>query len=412
MRLKINCDTCDARKITEENYTQYDEIIVNTDEMIVDDRSRAILNRLPFNICADNYKSEESGVASTKTRVVNGVYEITPSSVVDDNMAITSNGILKITPGTEEILKKYEKITVNGIILCPKSIAAILPLPNLSINGMTKVYPDEYVLLDNKYKLDKYFPMRAASGAGYYAARCVYDMDIATDFNMLAEKNVKFSTDKVYIRKGHLSSGLGLFNIEAEVVEIPDNCTLVFDESCVLDNSFVSSYGTNPYILGNLDISKENIEALRKLESLTVDGTIRINKDCMDVFESLHATYNKLEVKKGVLLCDRAMLHISKDILEENAEGVTVEDCAIVKLDSNIEPALIKERMVIRDCAKVECTPEQRSAVDQIAKDVALVSSGGLVSGIFNTLFGNSGDASSSGNDSETKYINADYYEL
>ena len=412
MRLKINCDTCDARKINEENYTQYDEIIVNTDEMIVDDRSRAILNRLPFNICADNYKSEESGVTSTKTRAVNGVYEITPSSVVDDNMSITLNGISKIAPGTEEILKKYEKITVNGIILCPKSIAAILPLPSLSLNGMTKVYPDEYVLLDNKYKLDKYFPMRAASGGGYYAALCVYDMDPETDFNMLAEKNVKFSTDKVYIRKGHLSSGLGLFNIEAEVVEIPDNCTLVFDKNCVLDNSFVSSYGTNPYILGNLDISKENIEALRKLESLTVDGTIRINKDCMDVFESLHATYNKLEVKKGVLLCDRAMLHISRDILEENAEGVTVEDCAIVKLDSNIEPALIKERMVIRDCAKVECTPEQRSAVDQIAKDVALVSSGGLVSGIFNTLFGNSGDASSSGNDSETKYINADYYEL
>lgn len=412
MRLKINCDTCDARKINEENYTQYDEIIVNTDEMIVDDRSRAILNRLPFNICADNYKSEESGVASAKTRAINGVYEITPSSIVDDNLAIALNGILKIAPGTEEILKKYEKITVNGIILCPKSIAAILPLPSLSLNGMTKVYPDEYVLLDNKYKLDKYFPMRAASGGGYYAALCVYDMDPETDFNMLAEKNVKFSTDKIYIRKGHLSTGLGLFNIEAEVVEIPDNCTLVFDESCVLDNSFVSSYGTNPYILGNLDISKENIEALRKLESLTVDGTIRINKDCMDVFESLHATCSKLEVKKGVLLCDRAMLHISKDILEENAEGVTVEDCAIVKLDSNIEPVLIKERMVIRDCAKVECTPEQRSAVDQIAKDVALVSSGGLVSGIFNTLFGNNGDASSSGNDSDTKYINADYYEL
>ena len=412
MRLKINCDTCDARKINEDNYTQYSEIIVNTDEMIVDDRSKAILNKLPFNISADNYKSEEIGVTSAKTRAINGVYEITPSSIVDDNLAIALNGILKIAPGTEEILKKYEKITVNGIILCPKSIAAILPLPSLSLNGMTKVYPDEYVLLDNKYKLDKYFPMRAASGGGYYAALCVYDMDPETDFNMLAEKNVKFSTDKVYIRKGHLSSGLGLFNIEAEVVEIPDNCTLVFDDSCVLDNSFVSSYSTNPYILGNLDISKENIEALRKLESLTVDGTIRINKDCMDVFESLHATYNKLEVKKGVLLCDRAMLHISRDILEENAEGVTVEDCAIVKLDSNIEPALIKERMVIRDCAKVECTPEQRSAVDQIAKDVALVSSGGLVSGIFNTLFGNSGDSSTSGNDSETKYINADYYEL
>ena len=48
MRLKITCDTCDARKINEDNYREYEEILISTDEMLVDERSKNILHRLPF----------------------------------------------------------------------------------------------------------------------------------------------------------------------------------------------------------------------------------------------------------------------------------------------------------------------------------------------------------------------------
>ena len=37
MKLRINCGSCDARKIDENNYTEYEKIIINTEEMIVDD---------------------------------------------------------------------------------------------------------------------------------------------------------------------------------------------------------------------------------------------------------------------------------------------------------------------------------------------------------------------------------------
>ncbi|MCR4756534.1 MAG: hypothetical protein K5792_01925 [Butyrivibrio sp.] len=412
MKLKINCDKCDARKIVEENYTQYDEIVINTDELVVDSRSKAVLNRLPFNISADYVRSrddEESQKSSART--VNGIYEINESSIVEDDQSIVVNGVLKIAPKTDDILRKYESIVVNGIILCPKSVASILPLPGLSINGLIKAYPDEYTLLDNNFKLDKYFPMRATNGSGYFAASYIYDADLETNFSMLAEKNIKFHTDKIYIRKSHLEAGLSLFNIEAEINEVPDICTIV-QGNVVLDESFITAYGTNPYVIGNLDIPKESKEILNSLESLTVDGTIKVDNQCVEALNSLNASYKELVVVKGVVLQDRPIINISRDILEENADGVTIQDCAVVKFESNIEPELIRERVKIKDCAKVDCSSEQKSAVDFVSTDVAMVGTGSILSGIFNSIFGDSSSDGNNGRNSDTKYVNADYYEL
>ncbi|MBE5841881.1 MAG: hypothetical protein E7304_10815 [Butyrivibrio sp.] len=412
MKLKINCDKCDARKIVEENYTQYDEIVINTDELVVDSRSKAVLNRLPFNISADYVRSrddEESQKPSART--VNGIYEINESSIVEDDQSIVVNGVLKIAPKTENILRKYESIVVNGIILCPKSVASILPLPGLSINGLIKAYPDDYTLLDNNFKLDKYFPMRATNGSGYFAASYIYDADLETNFSMLAEKNIKFHTDKIYIRKSHLEAGLSLFNIEAEINEVPDICTIV-QGNVVLDESFITAYGTNPYVIGNLDIPKENKEILNSLESLTVNGTIKVDNHCVEALNSLNASYKELVVVKGVVLQDRPIINISRDILEDNADGVTIQDCAVVKFESNIEPELIKERVKIKDCAKVDCSSEQKSAVDFVSTDVAMVGTGSILSGIFNSIFGDSSSDGNNGHNNDTKYVNADYYEL
>ena len=190
MKLMINCETCDARKIKEEDYKDYENITVNAEEMIVDERSKAIINRLPFHITADEIRSEEA-TERAKSLNINGVYEIAPGLAVEEGINLSINGVLKIAPKTEEVLKRYGRITVNGMILCPKSIAAMLPLPSVSLNGLTKSYPDDYIVLDHKYKLDKYFPLRAGAGTGYFAASFIYDRDQETDFGLLAEKNVK-----------------------------------------------------------------------------------------------------------------------------------------------------------------------------------------------------------------------------
>ena len=46
----LNCDVCDARKIKEESLSEYEQIIINADLILVDEYSRDVFHRLPI-IC-------------------------------------------------------------------------------------------------------------------------------------------------------------------------------------------------------------------------------------------------------------------------------------------------------------------------------------------------------------------------
>ena len=410
MKLRINCGSCDARKIDENNYTEYEKIIINTEEMIVDDRSKAILNKLPFDITADEMRSESLDNAGHKAISINGVYDITPNSSVEEGCELNINGMLRMTKGCENVLKSYKKISINGMILCPNSISAILPLPGVNLNGIIKSYPDDYTLLDNKYKLDKYFPLRASADSGYFAARYVYDNDPETDFQKLSSKNVKFSTDKVYLRKSHLEQALPLFNIEANVVEVPDDCTIYVAESPKFSQQIVNSYGTKLFVIGDILIKKEDREALEELDTLIVDGEVKLDESCRESFDKIGGKCTNLVVLSGFTLTDRPIVSIDKSTLDNHPEGVAIRDCALVKLDKDIPADLIRERLKISDCAKVNCSNDQKAAVTEVSLDVALISSGGFANSITNLLFGNVSSAATPEDD--TKYVNADYYEL
>lgn len=40
-RLVINCDICDTRKIEEENYSNYEQIVINADSIIINEKSKS-----------------------------------------------------------------------------------------------------------------------------------------------------------------------------------------------------------------------------------------------------------------------------------------------------------------------------------------------------------------------------------
>ena len=410
MRLKISCDVCDARKINEDNYKEYDEIMITTDEMLVDERSKNILHRLPFSIKADEIKSQELNAQVKNVQSINGVYEIGSDTAVQEGTTLSINGFLKIAPNAEETLNKFEKISINGVILCPKSLSGRLPMNKISMNGMTKAYPDDYVLLDNRYNLDKYFPFRAQENKGYFAALCIYDMDIETDFGKLLEKNVKLHTDKIYVRKSHLEKALPIVNIEAKIVEVPDECSIVVKETCVIDDSLITGYGDNLYITGDAMIKKDNYAVLEKIKARVVDGTVRIDRECVDKFNELNATCEKLIVMEGHTITDQAFATIDRETLENHPEGVSVRDVAMLNVSPDIPPALIRERLKITDCAKVSCSEQQKAAISEVSTDVALIGSP-TIKNVFGSLFGRGGNESE-GSYGDTKYINADYYEL
>lgn len=417
MKLRINCQTCDARRINEENYREFSQIRIYTEELLVDDRSKEVLNRLPFNIKAEEVRTKDLAEdPGNKSQNINGIYEISADSAVSEGTSVNVNGMLKIAPGTQEVLKRFSRISVNGIVLCPKSIAALLPMPMLSINGMTKSYPDDYTLMDNQYRLDKYFPMRAPENSGYYAAAFIYDAEDETDFAKLAEKNIKFSTDKVYIRKSHINAALPLFNIEASIVEIPDGCTVVVADHNEIDEQFVNTNGGNLFIIGNAHISNSNVSALNRITSLIVEGEISTESECARRLEEIGAKCEKLIVTHGIIMEDMPIASLDRETLEAATEGILVRDCALLRLDRNISNDLIRQRLKIRDCAKVTCSEEQKGAVSSVSSDVAFIGSSSVKS-LLGSLFGSGVEESEvssepSAFEDDTKYINAEYYEL
>ena len=205
----LNCDICDARKMKEEDYNNYKNMIINADIVIVSTSSKSILNRLPVTINQD-YTIEIADDVETELKVINGSYEITDSMVVQEHTLLIVNGALNIHSGTKEILEKYEKIHVNGSVRCAESISGYLT--KLSASNSVSIYPDDCMILNDTFIVDKYFPLRAKEDNKYYVKDKVIIQDKSVDMQKLVEKNVRFVTEQLIIPEEMVESCIELFD--------------------------------------------------------------------------------------------------------------------------------------------------------------------------------------------------------
>ena len=218
----LNCDICDARKMKEEDYNNYKNMIINADIVIVSTSSKSILNRLPVTINQD-YTIEIADDVETELKVINGSYEITDSMVVQEHTLLIVNGALNIHSGTKEILEKYEKIHVNGSVRCAESISGYLT--KLSASNSVSIYPDDCMILNDTFIVDKYFPLRAKEGNKYYVKDKVILQDKSVDLQKLVEKNVRFVTEQLIIPEEMVESCIELFDEKVDFVVIPAGMT-------------------------------------------------------------------------------------------------------------------------------------------------------------------------------------------
>jgi hypothetical protein len=128
------------------------------------------------------------------------------------------------------------------------------------------------------------------------------------------------------------------------------------------------------------------------------------------MFKQINATCEKLVVIDGHTITDQAFATIDRETLENHPEGVSISDVAMLNVSPDIPPALIRERLKISDCAKISCSEQQKAAISEVSTDVALIGSS-TIKNVFGSIFGRvTGDGD--GFHGDTKYINADYYEL
>ncbi len=370
--MMINCDLCDTRKMKEEDYADYEKIVINSDIVLINERSKSVLNRLPVMLNHDDMIEVPEDV-EVNVKSINGTGKITGTTQVSDNTLLMVNGSLEIEPGTEEQLGKYMKIIVNGSVRYPESLGAYMG--KASVNGSAYTYPDDYIILSDSFKMDKYFPLRARQDGRYYVRKRIVVTDKDIDLKKLEEKNVRLRTQEFVINEGKAEEAASLVNEEAQFVIIPDEMELLYDD-VKLDEELLRKKGGKLFIYGDMTIEKgTDLAALmNKVQKIIVKGTVYLREEHKELLSQMDIEYEELVVEKDTRkFVNKPGARIDKLLFENSPEGIEVKNVAKVELAEDITPEMILDKLSIENCAQVICNEEQESAVSAIAVNVTSI---------------------------------------
>ena len=367
-KLVINCAFCDTRKILEENYSHYENIIINAATVLTNSAGKGVLSKLPVTMNCAHVEEIEGDV---ELKRINGREEIKKSDKVPEkNYFMMVNGNLTIEPGTEKYLEKCVGLTVNGSVTYPESMG--VSLVNMKVNGRSVCYPDEAVVLKPNTVIDKLFTLRAKKNL-YWSAKRMVMVDPQLDGEQLKNKGAFFSAKEIILAQSKAEEMLDLIDEKAEIIVVPDGTTVIFDD-VTLDEAASRRYGTKLYVIGDVAVPKEN--CLEQVEYLNVRGDAKVlEEQKKELLEKITEISGDIRTFKhyGFKIEDKTNLKITKWMLEQQPEGLEVVDCAMVKIAEDIPKELIAEKLSIQDCGIVKCSEEQQDAVELICQDVGSV---------------------------------------
>lgn len=366
--LVINCDICDTRTMKAENYQNYEQIAINADVMIVNEKSKAVLTALPCISNVDETLQIEEDL-QIDIATVNGNFDILPNAQVAENTVLVVNGCLTVKPGSENVLKNYYKIIVNGKIRCPKSMES--SIHSFAINGETEIYPDDCTMLEEIFILDKYFPLRAKENGKYYAAKKVIVEDENVDMDKLSTKNVQFFTRTFVVPEILLEKSVTLFDESVQLVVVPADYKLVYGD-VTLNETLFEKYGSKLFVYGNLTIDEEGSSVIEQIEKLIVKGCVTVKKSLLEVFKKLDAEYDHLEISRKTLK-NMPYATVDQRLFEHVPDGVLVKNVAVLKIKEDVSADTILNCLKIENCAQVSCSEEQKGAVGVVGKNIAAI---------------------------------------
>lgn len=401
--LMINCDVCDARNAKEEYLSGYEQIMINTDLLLVSAESRGVLERLPA-ICNTDNTLEVDDDANLIFQ--NRSTEINSKSVFPADTVLAVNGDLLIHSDTSrQTLETLRAVNVTGSLLCPASLLTCIK--DLYVTGEIKTYPDDCVVLPPVFTPDEYFHLRAKEGQKYYAEQEIRLIAPGIDLGTLRDKKVQFISPRFFVPAEKAADALELFNETASMEVIPQGYVFV-DTGKELSESLLKKYGNRLFFRGDLTLTEGSIPLLSRLEKLYVSGTILVPENLAEDFYQFDVECSSVKVvkeEKRRILENSPRIVLNKDILTASPQGVLVRNCAVLTIEENITPQDILDHVEIVNCARVDCAENQKAAVYQKSTNVPQIGSleeNGEPSGMLGILL----------NLAETKMINADKYVL
>ena len=362
-KLILNCEVCDSRTMKEEDYQPYESITINAEDLIVNEVSKAKLFRLPVrqNIGRMIECEEETDVKN-----INGAYEITADKMPQKPVILVANGSLKVMPGTEEILKKYKCMIINGSVELPESLKSAPD--QMVVNGSVSTYPDDHVILDDDFIMDLYFPVRARDGMKYFARKTVIIQDTDVDIAKLLQKNVYIRTPRLIVPESKIEVCARLFDADVDFVVVPDGMSLVYGDA-VLNEDLIYKKGRRLFVYGCLKLEENtDMEMLRReIDQLTVTGRVSLYKDQKEKFLTMNVRYKELHVEsRERVLQGLVTVHLNKKLFDSSPDGIRIGSAVKVVIEEDVTPEMLIHGLNGINCLQIECSDEQREALYHI----------------------------------------------
>ena len=135
--LKISAGLVDLTDVQPEALTHYHAITVSSGVVLVTPRTRRLLAEFGAILNCGGVIDVPDGCQLNN---INGGTTLTEHTQVVDNTVLLVNGHLRLAPGSQETIRKYAKIMVNGPLILPEGLQG--QCSGIIQNGQQIVYPD------------------------------------------------------------------------------------------------------------------------------------------------------------------------------------------------------------------------------------------------------------------------------
>lgn len=362
--LILNTALADLRHVTEETISAYRQVKINAATVLTTPRVQELCARYGCAIDAAVLLSlpEDAPFAQH-----NGSFTLTPGTPFAPGTALQVNGVLIIQPGCEETVQNAAALLVNGKILCPASMAALVQ-SKARVNGSVMPYPDEAILLPGSVTLDKVFLLRVKPGATYFVSGKIKATLSGLPLHELSDKKVQLIARQAIVLEEYLSDLLPLLPEDTDLTVVPDgwayqdgNLTLTAEKSAAL--------GGRVFVNGDLIV--HDPQALKACTALEVTGTAYMPQALTSAFYAVCTHYGDVVPFTGYLLREEPTFSLTESFLLEHPEGIALCETGMLTIQPDVSPDLLKERVtLLRGCGCISASDRQKAVLLPVSQDI------------------------------------------
>ena len=362
--LILNTALADLRHVTEETISAYRDVKINAATVLTTPRVQELCARYGCAIDAAILLSlpEDAPFAQH-----NGSFTLTPGTPFAPGTALQVNGVLIIQPGCEEIVENASALLVNGKILCPASMAALVQ-SKARVNGSVMPYPDEAILLPGSVTLDKVFLLRVKPGATYFVSGKIKATLSGLPLHELSDKHVHLIVRRAIVLEEYLSDLIPLLPEDTDLTVVPDGWDYQ-EGTLTLTKEKAAALSGRVFVNGDLLVP--DAQALSACTALEVTGTAYVPKALASAFYAVCPHYGDLVLYTGYLLREEPTFTLTESFLLEHPEGVALCEAGMLSIQPNVNPDLLKERVtLLRGCGCVSASDRQKAVLLPVSQDI------------------------------------------